>query len=85
MKALVKPLTKIPNSEKIDKADCERLTALYQAKKSKITLDGKKRVVISGLSKRFCWVSIAGSGFEVEYSSKAVEKILKTSCKFSSK
>lgn len=85
MKALVKPLTKTANSEKISQADYERLITLYQIKKSQLTLDGKKRVVISGLSKKFCWVSVAGSGFEVEYSSKAVERILNTTCQFSSK
>jgi hypothetical protein len=82
MKSLVTPLEK--KTDKVPQEDYERIYNLYQEKKSQLTFDGEKRVVISRLSSRFPIVSIAGTGKEVEYSFAAVERILNNSCKFRS-
>ncbi len=79
---LVESLTKVP--DKISQEDYDRIYNLYIAKKSQITLDGEIRVVIYRLSSKFPVVSTASSGKEVEYSSKTVERILNTTCKFKS-
>ncbi len=69
-------------SDEISQASYERLYNLYQSKKSQVTLDGK-RAGISRLKYKFPIVFVAGS-YEVEFSSKAVERILSAHCKFSS-